>query len=167
MDDGQVGRALRAVRTRRRWRQCDLGTRAMVSQQTVSLIERGHFDVVSLAAIRRVARELDVTVTFSARWRDGDLFQLLDADHADLVGTTLERLAGARWELLVEYSFNHYGDRGSVDIVGWHPPRRALLIVEVKTRIVDVQDLLGTLDRKARVVPGLLLHERGWRAVSV
>jgi hypothetical protein len=71
------------------------------------------------------------------------------------------------WEPLVEYSFNHYGDRGSVDIVAWHPVLQVLLIIEVKSRIVDLQDLASSIDRKARVVPALLARERGWHAVAV
>ena len=71
------------------------------------------------------------------------------------------------WEVTVEYSFNHYGDRGSVDIVGWHAETRTLLIIEVKSRIADVQDLHATMDRKCRVVPGLLARKRGWRALNV
>jgi hypothetical protein len=71
------------------------------------------------------------------------------------------------WEALVEYSFNQFGDRGSVDIVAWHPIARILLIIEVKSRIVDLQDLAAAMDRKVRVVPGLLARERGWNAVDV
>ena len=29
------------------------------------------------------------------------------------------------WEVLVEYGFNHYGDRGSVDVLAWHAGSRA------------------------------------------
>ncbi|MBA3779722.1 MAG: hypothetical protein H0X16_10575 [Chloroflexi bacterium] len=44
---------------------------------------------------------------------------------------------------------------------------RALLLVEVKTRLVDLQDLLSTFGRKLRIVPPLLAQERGWRAVNL
>jgi transcriptional regulator with XRE-family HTH domain len=167
VDDGRVGRAIRVVRVRKGWRQKDLGAAAHVSQQVVSRIEQGRFDRVALATTRRVAKELDMTISLSTRWLGGDVFQLLDAEHAVLVDESVRRLRRIGWELLVEYSFNHFGDRGSVDIVAWHPRRRAVLIVEVKSRIVDVQELLGTLDRKVRVVPLLLARERGWRAVEV
>jgi hypothetical protein len=71
------------------------------------------------------------------------------------------------WETTAEYTFNHFGDRGSVDVIGWHTAHRALLIVEVKTVLVDVQDVLAALDRKCRVVPPLLARDRGWRARAV
>ncbi len=53
-----------------------------------------------------------------------------------------------------------------VDILGWHAGRRALLVIELKTEIVDVNELLGTLDRKRRLAREIGL-ERGWDAVTV
>ena len=67
----------------------------------------------------------------------------------------------------MEYTFNHFGERGSVNIVAWHPSRRALLIVEVKTRLLDVQELLATFDRKCRIVPSLLRRQRAWNPVII
>src|SRR5206468_12329139 len=42
-----------------------------------------------------------------------------------------------------------------------------LLFVEVKTRVVDVQELHATFDRKARIVPKLIARDRGWRPAFV
>jgi hypothetical protein len=67
----------------------------------------------------------------------------------------------------LEWSFNHFGERGAVDVLGWHGPKRSLAVVEVKSRIVDVQDLLGKLDRKVRLARELLPRERGWTAEKV
>jgi hypothetical protein len=64
---------------------------------------------------------------------------------------TVQRLRAANWVSEVEVSFNWYGDRGRCDAVAWHPDTRTLLIVEAKTRLGDVQDLLGRLDIKARL----------------
>jgi hypothetical protein len=41
-----------------------------------------------------------------------------------------------------------------------------LLVIELKTDIVDVNELLGTLDRKRRLAPKMA-EDRGWDAVSV
>ena len=128
---------------------------------------RADLERVGLAKTRRVARHLDASVTLSVRWRGGDLFRLLDEGHASLVEAVVTRLRAEGWELIVEYSFNHYGERGSVDILAWNARHAVLLIVEVKSRIVDVQELLGTLDRTVRVVPLLVGRERGWRAKQV
>ena len=68
---------------------------------------------------------------------------------------------------MVEYSFNDDGDRGSVDILAWHPEARALLIVETKSDLRNVQETLHALDVKLRVVPRLVRSERGWQADAV
>jgi hypothetical protein len=40
-------------------------------------------------------------------------------------------------------------------------------MVEVKSRLLDLQDLYSTSDRKKRLVPKLLANERGWRIRAV
>lgn len=167
MDDQQVGAALRALRRRLGLRQADIGERADVSQDSVSMVERGRLERVSLPTMRRIAVALDATVTVTVRWRGGELYRLLDEEHARLVEAVVARLRAEGWEVAVEYSYNHFGERGSVDVVAWHATRMALLIVEVKVRLLDVQDLHAGVDRKARVVPALLAAERGWRARTV
>ncbi|MEX0710229.1 MAG: hypothetical protein WD116_03395 [Chloroflexota bacterium] len=58
-------------------------------------------------------------------------------------------------------SFNWYGDRGRCDAVAFHPGTRTLLIVEAKTRLGDVQDLLGRLDVKVRL-GHQIARQLGW-----
>jgi hypothetical protein len=48
----------------------------------------------------------------------------------------------------------------------YHVSSGALLVIELKTEIVDVNDLVGTLDQKARLGPKIAA-ERGWRARKV
>jgi hypothetical protein len=84
-----------------------------------------------------------------------------------LVNSVAALMRRRGWQILVEYTFNHFGDRGSVDLVGWHPRHRALVLVEIKSRITDVQDLHAAMGRKRRIVPTLLARERGWQGRSV
>jgi len=162
-----VGAVVRAVRRRLRLSQRELAARAGVSQQTVSLIERGRLDMVGLATLRRVGAALGIEMSLAPRWRGPELDRLLDAGHAAVVEAVVSELRERSWTVLVEWSFNRYGERGSVDVLAWHPDRSALVVVEVKTRIVDLQDLLSTLDRKVRIAAELLPKERGWRPVGV
>ncbi len=53
----------------------------------------------------------------------------------------------AEWLAQPEVSFAIYGERGVIDILAFHPRSRALLVIELKTGIVDVQALIGTVDR--------------------
>jgi hypothetical protein len=92
-------------------------------------------------------------VDLVGRWRAGDLDRLLNAGHSALHESVARYFAGDHpaWTLAPEVSFSIYGERGVVDIVAWHPGRRALLIIELKTDIADVNELVGTVDRKRRL----------------
>lgn len=143
---------MRQVRTRRGWRQADLSEAADVSRATISRMERGHFGKVSLGTIRRVAAALDIRIELIARWRAGDLDRLLNARHSALHELNARHFAELPgWMAEPEVSFSIFGERGVIDILAWHPGRRALLITELKTDIADVSDLVGTVDRKRRL----------------
>lgn len=167
MDDRRLGASVRLIRTRLRLRQVDLAAAAAVSQSTVSDVERGAIDSMSVATLRGIVAALGATIVLDVRWRGGDLARLIDRDHAAVVHQVVGLLRRGDWTVAVEWSFNHYGERGSVDVVAWHPNRRALAVIEVKSRLTDLQDLLSTLDRKARIAPRLLAVERGWRPESI
>jgi transcriptional regulator with XRE-family HTH domain len=162
MDDLRVGILARAVRHRLGWTQRELGLRADVSQSLVSLLERGHLEEMSVRSIRQIGAALEIQLPFAPRWRGGDGARLMDASHAALVNRVVGTLRAWSWEVLVEYTFSHYGERGSVDVVAWHPVSRTLAVVEVKSRLLDNQQTLATLDRKRRLVPELIARERGW-----
>ncbi len=62
MDDLRFGAAIRAARILRGWRQTDLTRTAGVSDVTVSRIERGHLDAITIRIVRRVAAALEVRI---------------------------------------------------------------------------------------------------------
>jgi transcriptional regulator with XRE-family HTH domain len=162
MEDQQLGSAIRQVRIRRGWRQIDLAIAAHVSRSTISRMERGHVGSLSVDTLRTVAGALDVRVELRGRWRGGDLDRLLNARHSalhELVARSFAGLPG--WIHEPEVSFAIYGERGVIDILAWHPGRRALLVIELKTDIADVNELVGTVDRKRRLA-ARVAHERGW-----
>lgn len=119
---------------------------------TVSRIERGHLEALSVRTIRSVASVLEIRADIMPRWRGGDLDRLVNASHARLAQVVVARFgASGGWEVRPEVSFSIYGERGVIDLLAWHRECRALLVVELKTAIIDVGELLGTLDRKARL----------------
>lgn len=162
MDDMRVGTLARAVRHRIGWTQTDVAATAGVSQKLVSLFECGRLELLTVRSARQIARTLEIHLPFAPRWRGGDGVRLLDGDHAALMNHVVRVLMASGWDVVVEYTFNHYGERGSVDVIGWHAATSSLLIVEVKSRLLDTQDAIATLGRKRRIVPELLLRERGW-----
>ena len=138
MDDIRFGAALRAARVRRGWRQLDLAIRAGLSDSLVSRIERGHLDGIQLGTLRAIAAVLEVRVELLPRSRAADLDRLINAKHAALTEAMTGWLrAFPGWELRPEYSFSVYGERGVIDLIGWHARSRALLECEHKSDIVD------------------------------
>jgi transcriptional regulator with XRE-family HTH domain len=154
MDDIRVGSAFRAVRLRRRWRQEDVATRAGVARSAISDLERGHFSSMPLHTVRRIASVLDIRVDLITRWRGGEVSRMLSARHSALHESAARHFEGlVDWRVRPEVSFSIYGERGIIDMVAYHAGSGALLVIELKTEIVDVNELVGTLDRKARLAP--------------
>jgi hypothetical protein len=74
--------------------------------------------------VKQVAAPLGITADLVVKWNGPELDRLMDARHARVVKAWIARL-GPEWEVVVEYSFNHYGYRGSVDVLAWHAANRA------------------------------------------
>jgi transcriptional regulator with XRE-family HTH domain len=167
MDDLAVGRLLRAVRVHRMWRQEDLARAAGVSRQTVSRVELGRLDGVPLGSLRRVFAAVDVRVTVALRGVGAELPRLADAHHAAMHEDTARLFVQfEEWETDPEVTFSVYGERGSIDILAWHARSRSLLVIELKTELVDLQETVSTLDRKVRLATKVA-RERGWEPASV
>jgi transcriptional regulator with XRE-family HTH domain len=168
MDDIRVGRWFGAARLRLGLRQTDIARIARVSAQTIARFEAGLLAGMSLRTCREIATVVGIELWFAPRSRHlGDLERLVDRRHAALVDLVIGLLRTSGWEVQTEYSFNHYGDRGSVDVLAWRSLSRTLLIIEVKSELRDVQATLRALDVKARVVPGCLRQDRRWQATSI
>jgi transcriptional regulator with XRE-family HTH domain len=168
MQDSRLGSAIRLIRQRRGLTQEALGYKAGLSKSTVSRIERGHLDALGLRAVRAIAGELDIRVDLVPRWRSGDLDRLLNRRHSTLHELVARWFADElpAWVLAPEVSFSIYGERGVIDILAWHPGRRALLIIELKTDIVDVNDLVGAAERRRRLAR-TIAADRGWDPATV
>lgn len=160
-----VPRALKALRLRRHWRQEDLGRRAGLSRDVVHRAEAGELQGITLGSLARLTEALDAQLVVEIRWRGAELDRLIDADHASIVSAGARRLEQLGWIVRTEISFNHFGDRGRCDLVGWHPGTRSIVIVEVKSRIGDLQETLGRLDVKARL-GSVIAEQLGWARPS-
>lgn len=164
VSDQRLGSVIRLVRVRRGWRQADLAQRSGVGQSTISRIERGHLGTLPLDRLRGVAATLDIRVDVFGRWRAGDVDRLLNAGHSRLHESVARAFRDLpEWITAPEVSFSIYGERGVIDILAWHPRLRALLVIELKTDIADVNELIGTADRKRRLAVDVAI-ERGWIA---
>jgi hypothetical protein len=131
------------------------------------MVERGRLEQVSLRRLRDVARVLDAEVVMYIRWRGGDLDHLLDERHARLGGIVSGVLARDGWTVLPEVTYSIYGERGSIDLLAWHPVARALLVIELKTEIASAEETLRRHDQKVRLARSIVRERFGWEPAVV
>ncbi len=165
MDVVRFGLGMRALRMRRGWTQERLAGLAHVSRSVISRIERGRADRVAVHTLVRVTSVLDARIDVRLLWHGEGLDRLIDGRHAGLVERTIAILERDEWEAAAEVTFDVRGQRGSVDVLAFHPLTASLLVVEVKSVVPDLQAMLSSLDRKARLAPQIA-GTRGWVARS-
>ena len=167
MNDRTVGRVVRALRHGKRLTQRQLGEACGVSQGTISNLEGGHIERMSVRAVRGALSRLDADLSLQVFWRHGVVDLLLDERHAGLVGVTANILRGHGWDVVPEISYSEYGERGSIDLAALQAARRVLLIVEVKTELVSIEATLRKLDEKVRLGPTIVRDRFGWQPALV
>lgn len=130
-------------------------------------IEHGRLGSIPVGKLRAVAAALDARIDATVRWQGGDLPRLISARHSRMQEVMARFFAGLPdWQTEPEVSFSIYGERGIIDVLAWHPKRRILLVIELKTEIVDVNEMLGALDRKRRLALDIAAS-RGWDPIAV
>ena len=163
MDDRRLGMAVRARRHRRGWRLVDLAAAAGVGQSVCSLLEGGRVDRLTVRTARAIAGAVGLDLRWDIGWQRQEVDRLLDADHSATAAFWARRLESLGWIVRSEVSFNRYGDRGRIDLLALHPRHHVVLVVEIKTAIIDAQALLGGLDIKTRLAP-FVARDLGWPA---
>lgn len=94
----------------------------------------------------------------------GDLDRVVNADHAvmhEALAAHLDDLAGWTWRS--EVTFSIYGERGIIDLLAWHAMTSSLLVIELKTLLVDPQELPSVVDRRRRLARQIAA-DIGWDA---
>jgi len=163
VDDIAFGRALRAIRHRRGWTQSEVGAKAGAQQSVVLLVQRGHFEGMSVRSLRTICTALEVRLLFAPSWRGGEIDRLLDEAHAALEAGDATLLKRCGWQPLVEVTFSRYGERSSIDVLGVRPDIRAAVVNECKTELASTEQLNRGVDRKTRLASDLIEERLGWR----
>jgi transcriptional regulator with XRE-family HTH domain len=163
MDDARLGSAIRVVRIREKRTQAEVAKAAGVRRYDVSRVERGSFDHLPIGALRAIAAVLGIWIGMVPNWRGAALDRVLNSAHTALqeaVIRFIEEIPG--WVTRAEVSFSIAGERGVVDVLAWHARTRTLLIIELKTLVVDPADLVRTMGRRTRLAHQIALSQ-GWR----
>jgi len=106
---------------------------------------------MTLETLRRCLAVLEIRLDLNPRWRGADMDRFLDRGHAAAQAGWAALLRRLGWVVWVERSFSRFGERGRIDLFGWHPATRVALIIELKTELADAQGLFGTLDVRTRL----------------
>lgn len=178
MNGKQLGRTHRALRQRARLRQADAAEKSGIGRWKIVLLEAGEIDGLRFGDVERCFDALDARLEVRASWHGAALDRLLDEGHARLVSQVVRVLERLGWIVEVEVSFSIYGERGSIDVLGWKPAERALVVVEVKSEFGSVEGTLRPLDgrptrraystserratRRPLIVDGLRFSSRRW-----
>jgi hypothetical protein len=110
-----------------------------------------------MRTLRRVLAVFEADVVLLVRWRGGDVDRLIDRRHAGLGEGVTHLLAENGWEVFPEVTFSEFGERGSIDIIAWHPASRTLLVIELKSELTSVEETLRRHDVKVRLAPQVVL----------
>ena len=155
-----MGRVLRMLRLRREWRQSDVAEKAGISSSAVGRHESGA--IGSLGILEKHAAVLGLRVDVRVLGRAGSLIRLGDEEHARIVETVAARFREHGFLTETEASFSEWGERGRIDLLAFDPATGTLAIVEVKTQLLDLQDLFGSLNVKQRLA-ATIAQRRGWK----
>lgn len=162
VDGYRLGRLHRILRQRAGFTQEALALKCGVGRWKIIKLEAGEFDDLRVGDVERSLGALDARLDVRAWYHGAAADRLLDQSHAALVGAAVELLRAYDWTAQVEVSFSNYGDRGSIDVLGWHAPSRALVVEEIKSELGSIEGTLRPFDVKYRLAATIARDRFGW-----
>ncbi len=121
---------------------------------------------IDVDVVRAIFDALGAKLELRVLWHGPELARMMDEAHAVLAAAWKARLERWGWLVRVEVSYSRYGERGRIDLLAFHPALRIVLVIEVKTDMVDAQGLLGPLDVKLRLARAIAA-DLGWAAPAL
>ncbi len=166
MEDAQLGARIKAVRVKLRRTQANVARQARVRPIDISHLERGALDDVPLPMMRRIASALGMWIELKPKWQGIELDRLASGAHDSLQRAVIERFARlSGWLAVPEVTYSIFGERGAIDVLAWHDATHSLLVIELKTVVVDVGEVVRTMDQRRRLATEIAAG-RGWHATS-
>ena len=166
-----AGIELRDGRLARRWSLRELADRAGVSVASAQAAESGR--AVSLETYARLAVALGRRPVLSFPGRAAaDTNERLrigrDLVHAAMGEIEARQLAALGYQVALD---EPYQFAGRADVLAWDLEARALLHLENKSRLSDLQDVAGSYNAKRTYLPAVLadrlgIGPRGWATVT-
>lgn len=163
-----LGAAIHEERRRRHISLREIARLARVGLGTAHAVEAGN--VCALETYIRLADALRLKAEFELadpRRRDSPTRRAVDPVHAAMGEAQASHLRALGFEVGLDEPFQHYHFAGRADLVAWSVERQALLHIENKTRIPDLQDCFGSFNAKRTYLGDELAARLGvgrWRS---
>jgi transcriptional regulator with XRE-family HTH domain len=145
------------------WSQAELARRGRVSAGSVALLETGGLNA-TLEMVGRVLEPLGIVLDLRFR-RPFSEGRQRDQGHAVCVAYVQRRLERAGWLVAREVEIWTTGARGWIDVLALSPDGRHLLVIEVKTVLLDVGQIERTVGWYQRQALGAA-RRLGWRPAT-
>jgi hypothetical protein len=162
-----VATSIASTRRRAGWSERELARRLRTNQAAIQRLEATDRPLLNVELASRAIELLGIRITVDANPLGlADRREQRDALHALCCGFVLRRLRRDGWEPRAEVEVGDGRSRGWIDVLAYRPADRALLVIEVKTAIVDLGRTLRTVGwyaRSAREAAAQL----GWRPRTV
>lgn len=137
---------------------------AQVPLNDLKRIEAGRSDEVRLGRVRALFEAVDARARVVPWWNGAAADRLLDERHAAVGERAVTYISALDdWLAEIEVSFNEYGERGSIDLLGTNRKASAAAVGEVKSAIGSLEETNRMLDVKARLAPTIVFKRHGWR----
>ncbi|MDL2335246.1 MAG: hypothetical protein QFC55_04370 [Chloroflexota bacterium] len=165
-DDERLARASRALRRRQGLTQQELAGEGK-SRHIQHLLESGRAGRLQLDDIRSHFRTLGANIRVTAWWNGASLDRLIDSEHAAVVEASIRELTRYGWSAEAEVTFNEWGERGSIDVLGGRKADLAVVVGEAKSAWGSIEETLRALDTKIRLAPTIATRRFGWSPRTV
>jgi transcriptional regulator with XRE-family HTH domain len=134
-----VGTAIRDLRLLVGLTQKGLGAQVGQTQGWVSRIENGRIEDVTLETAERLLGVMGarLVVAVDAPFL-GDRRRQREPAHSRMSAHVVRHLRRQGWQVTVEVEVGSDRSRGWIDILAYHTETRILLVIELKTEIVDM-----------------------------
>jgi transcriptional regulator with XRE-family HTH domain len=156
------GSAILSARVARHWSQRRLAAASGVSQSLVARLEHALMPDVPIATVVRVLTPLDVEVDLRLLGPRPAEVPQRDRAHSRCVAYVARRLERAGYLVATEVEVGNGRWLGFVDVLAFVPRSLVLLVIEVKTEIIDVGAIDRQLGSYERAAWGAA-QARGWR----
>jgi transcriptional regulator with XRE-family HTH domain len=158
----ELGEAVHQERRRRHWSIRILAGKARVAMSTLHGIESGERG--SLEMYARLAQALDLTFTcdIGDPTRREGFREDADLVHAAMGELETARLQHAGSRVGIDEPWQHYHYAGRADVIAWDTARSAILHIENRTRFPNVQEAIGSFNKKRTYLVGELWRRLGF-----